>query len=146
MTEKLIVNITISAVNLFILSRYIYLMYRKKISPSLAMWIFFSLAVGISLFTYFAEGDYSISDNILNFADFILVVGVSISIVVLGDPTTRFNKFDLFCLGAVILIIIFWTITYNHVVTNISVQTIMVISYFPVIKRMVNQKKNTEAF
>lgn len=146
MTITLLVNIIISAVNLFILSRYIYLMYHKKISPSLAMWVFFSLAVGISLFTYFAEGDYSISDNILNFADFILVVGVSISIVVLGDPTTRFNKFDLFCLGAVTLIIIFWAITYNHVVTNISVQTIMVISYFPVIKRMLNQKKNTEAF
>ena len=110
------------------------------------MWVFFSLAVGISLFTYFAEGDYTISNNILNFADFILVVGVSISIVVLGDPTTRFNKFDLFCLGAVVLIIIFWAITYNHVVTNISVQTIMVISYFPVVKRMLNQKKNTEAF
>lgn len=146
MTDKLIVNIIISAVNLFILSRYIYLMYHKKISPSLAMWVFFSLAVGISLFTYFAEGDYSISDNILNFADFILVVGVSISIVILGDPTTRFNKFDLFCFGAVVLIIIFWAITYNHVVTNISVQTIMVISYFPVVKRMLNQKKNTEAF
>jgi hypothetical protein len=33
------------------------------------MWTFFSLAVGISLFTYFAEGNYGISDTILNFTD-----------------------------------------------------------------------------
>ena len=71
-----------------ILSRYIYLLYHKKISPSLAMWTFFSLAVGISLFTYFAEGDHSISDNMLNFTDLILVVSVSIAI---SDMGRHFN-------------------------------------------------------
>ncbi len=110
------------------------------------MWVFFTLAVGISLFTYFAEGNFSISDNVLNFADFILVIGVSISILIWGDPSTRFNKFDLLCFGAVLLIIIYWAISGNHLVTNFSVQSIMVISYFPVLKRMTKQKKNTEAF
>ena len=110
------------------------------------MWTFFSLAVGISLFTYFADGDYTIGDNILNFADFILVVGVSISIMVWGDPATRFNRFDLGCLIAVLLIIFYWALSNNHLVTNFSVQSIMVISYFPVVKRMLNQKKNTEDF
>ena len=146
MTIKLVVNIIITAFNVFILSRYIYLLYHKKISPSLAMWTFFSLAVGISLFTYFADGDFNISDNVLNFADFILVVGVAISILIWGDPSTKFNKFDLFCLAVVGIIIIFWAVTYNHVITNFSVQTIMVISYFPVLKRMIKQQKNTEAF
>lgn len=146
MTIKLLINIIISFFNVFILSRYIYLLYHKKISPSLAMWVFFTLAIGISLFTYFADGDYNISDNILNFADFILVVGVSISILIWGDLSTRFNRFDLGCLAAVSLIIIYWAITNNHMVTNFSVQSIMVISYFPVVKRMINQKKNTEAF
>jgi len=146
MTIKLLINIIISLFNVFILSRYIYLLYHKKISPSLAMWTFFSLAVGISLFTYFADGDYNISDNILNFADFILVVGVSISILIWGDLSTRFNRFDLGCLAVVLIIIIYWAISNNHVVTNFSVQSIMVISYFPVVKRMISQKKNTEAF
>ena len=145
-TDKLIINIIISGFNVFILSRYIYLLYHKRISPSLAMWVFFSLAVGISMFTYFADGDYNISDNMLNFADLILVVGVSIAILIWGDPTTRFNRFDLGCLVVVLLIILYWAISNNHLVTNFSVQTIMVISYFPVVKRMINQKKNTEAF
>jgi len=110
------------------------------------MWTFFSLAVGISLFTYFAEGDHNISDNILNFTDLILVVSVSAAILIWGDTSTRFNRFDVGCLIAVIGIIVFWIISDNHVITNYSVQAIMVISYFPVLGRMVKQQKNTEAF
>ena len=143
---KLLVNIIVSGINVLILARYIYLLYHKRISPSLAMWTFFSLAVGISLFTYFAEGDHSISDNMLNFTDLIMVITVSIAIIIWGDHTTRFNRFDVGCLIAVIGIIAFWAISNNHVITNYSVQSIMVISYFPVLGRMAHQKKNTEAF
>ena len=144
--NKLLINIVVSGINIFILIRYIYLLYHKKISPSLAMWTFFSLAVGISLFTYFAESNHTISDNILNFTDLILVISVSIAILIWGDTSSRFNHFDVGCLVAVIGIIIYWAISNNHVITNYSVQSIMVISYFPVLGRMTHQKKNTEAF
>lgn len=110
------------------------------------MWTFFTLAVGMSLITYFAEGDYSFSDNILNFTDLFAVGGIAIAIFFMGDKSARFNKFDLFCLGAVGLIIVFWMLSSNHLVSNFAVQSIIVISYFPVIKRMLNQKKNTESF
>lgn len=143
---KLFINILVSGINVVILSRYIYLLYHKKISPSLAMWTFFSLAVGISLFTYFAESNHSISDNILNFTDLILVVSVSVAILIWGDTSTRFNRFDAGCLVAVVGIIVFWIISNNHIITNYAVQSIMVISYFPVLRRMTHQKKNTEAF
>jgi len=144
--DRLLINIIVSGIIIFILIRYYYLFYHKKINPSLAMWTFFSLAVGISLFTYFAEGDHNISDNILNFTDLILVVSVSVAILIWGDTSTRFNRFDLGCLAAVIGIIAFWGISNNHTITNYSVQSIMVISYFPVLGRMTRQKKNTEAF
>lgn len=143
---KLAANFTVSVINIFILFRYIYLLYTKKISPSLAMWVFFSLAVGISLLTYFADGEYNVSDNILNFTDLILVVSVSLAIVLWGDVSSRFTRFDLGCLAAVVVIILFWAISKNHIVSNFAIQTIMVISYFPVLKRMLHQQKNTEAF
>ncbi len=144
--NKLFINIVVSGINVFILARYVYLLYNKKISPSLAMWTFFSLAVGISLFTYFAQSDHSISDNMLNFTDLIMVVSVSVAILIWGDHSTRFTQFDMGCLAAVIGIIVFWGISNNHIITNYSVQSIMVISYFPVLRRMTHQKKNTEAF
>ncbi len=143
---KLAANLTVSVINIFILFRYVYLLYTKKISPSLAMWVFFSLAVGISLLTYFAEGEYNVTDNILNFTDLILVVSVSLAIVLWGDVSSRFTRFDLGCLAAVVVIILFWAISKNHIVSNFAIQTIMVISYFPVLKRMLHQQKNTEAF
>jgi len=148
MKTKLIVNIIVSGLDVFILARYIYLLHKKKIQPALATWTFFSLAVGISLFTYFSSGNgsYTISDNVLNFADFILVTGVSIAIYILGDSTTRFNRFDLGCLGGIGLVIVFWIVFNKPVITNFSVQAIMVLSYFPVVKRMFIQKKNTEDF
>lgn len=146
LTAKIFINIIVSVTNVIILVRYIYLLYKKEISPSLAMWTFFSLAVGISLFTYFAEGQHAISDNILNFTDLIMVVSVTLAIVIWGDVSTRFNRFDVGCLLAVAGIIIFWILSDNHIVTNYAVQSIMVISYFPVVKRMAHQKKNTEAF
>ena len=144
--NKLFINIIVSGINAFILVRYIYLIYHKKISPSLAMWTFFTLAVGISLFTYFAESQHNISDNVLNFTDLIVVSSISIAILIWGDKSTRFNRFDVGCLFAVIGIIAFWVISNNHIITNYSVQSIMVISYFPVLARMMNQKKNTEPF
>lgn len=122
------------------------MLYHKKISPSLAMWTFFSIAIAISLITYFAYGDYNFSDNILNISDLILVMGVSVAILIWGDKSTRFKQFDLGCLVAVMFIILFWVVSNNHLITNIAVQGIMVISYFPVVKRMIQQQRNTEDF
>jgi hypothetical protein len=138
----------VSVLDVLILARYIYLLQKKKIRPALATWTFFSLAVGISLFTYFSSGDgnYTIADNVLNVADFILVTGVSVAIFFLGDSTTRFDRFDLLCLGCVALVTVFWVLFNKPVITNFAVQTIMVLSYFPVVKRMLSQRKNTEDF
>jgi len=110
------------------------------------MWTFFSLAVGISLFTYFAEGRHNISDNILNFTDFGMVISVLVAFLIWGDHSTRFNRFDMGCMLAVMAILAYWVISKNHILTNLSVQSIMVISYFPVLRRMIHQKKNTEVF
>ncbi len=148
MDTRLIVNLAVSVLDVFILARYIFLLQKKKIRPALATWTFFSLAVGISLFTYFSSGNgnYTLADNVLNVADFILVTGVSIAIFILGDATSRFDRFDLLCLGGVGLVTVFWILFNQPVITNFAVQTIMVLSYFPVVRRMMNQKKNTEDF
>jgi hypothetical protein len=64
----------------------------------------------------------------------------------MGDKSTRFNRFDLWCLLAVVAIIVFWIITQNHVVANLGVQLILIIAYFPVVRRMLKSNENTEPF
>jgi hypothetical protein len=138
--------VSVSLLNLIIAIRYCWLLYKQKIKPALAMWVFFTIAVGMSLITYLAKDNFSIWDNILNTTDLILVLTVSIAIVIWGDKSSKFTKFDTGCLIAVLVAILFWAITHNHLITNLSIQLIMVVSYFPVIRRLFESKENTEPF
>lgn len=138
--------VSVSLLNLIITVRYCRLLYKQVIKPALAMWVFFSIAVAMSLITYLAKDNFSLWDNILNTTDLILVVTVSIAIAIWGDKSSKFTKFDAGCLIAVIVAILFWAITQNHLITNLSIQLIMVVSYFPVIKRLFESKENTEPF
>jgi len=132
--------IAVVAINLFILMRYCWLIWKERIKPALAMWVFFSIAVGGSLVTYLSAGDYSLLDNILNSSDLVLVVTVSVFIFIFGDRSTRFSRFDLGCLIAVLAIVAFW------VMSHVSIQVILVIAYFPVISRIWKSNENTESF
>jgi hypothetical protein len=143
---KTFVIIAVAALNLFITVTYCIQMIKKRSKPALAMWFFFSIAVGISLVTYLKDGNYQFFDNVLNTLDLIMAVFVTLAIVVLGDKSTWFNKFDLGCLIAVLVIVLFWFISENHWITNISVQLILVIAYFPVVRRMLKANENTEPF
>ena len=143
---KLFSVFAVSALNLTLAVYYYRLISKNKIRPSLAMWVFFTLAVGMSLFTYIREDSHSIWDNVLNTTDLVFVSAVTVSILLFGDHSTRFNRFDLFCLGAVALIIAFWLITRNHLITNLLVQGILVIAYFPVVNRMLHTGENHESY
>ena len=138
--------IGVIAIDLFILVRYCWLIYKQRIQPALAMWLFFTIAVAGSLLTYLFEGDYGLLDNILCTSDAVLVSMVTLVIFIFGDTNTRFSKFDKGCLVAVVLIVIFWLLTWQHMTANISIQTILVIAYFPVVKRLWTSNKNTESF
>lgn len=107
---------------------------------------FFSIAVGGSLATYLFEGDYTPLDNILNSADLFLCVYVSVIIYIFGDKSTKFNGFDRGCLVAVLVIITMWAFTRRHTEAHLLIQLILVIAYFPVIKRLWNSNENTESF
>ena len=110
------------------------------------MWLFFTIAVTLSLITFKADGEFQYIDNILNTTD-LLYVGIStIAILVYGDSSTKFNRFDIACLIAVLVIFVFWIYTNNHFISNLAVQIILVIAYFPVISRMIKLRKNTESF
>lgn len=149
MQEILIRQISIASVsvlNLAITGWYCWLTYKQKIKPALAMWIFFTIAVGISLTTYLKSDHFSLLDNILNTTDLALTTIVSIAIYLFGDHTSRFSRFDKGCLIAVMVIVLFWFITKNHFVTHAMTQGILVIAYFPIISRLWKTRENGESF
>lgn len=138
--------LAVCATNILIGLRYVYLIRRDRIRPALAMWVFFTIAVIGSLATYLSEGGYGLLDNILNSADLLLCGGVALAIVLWGDRSSRFSRFDVGCLGAVLLIIVVWAATRQHSLAHLAIQLILVIAYFPVIKRLWRSDRNTESF
>jgi len=136
----------VTIINILITIRYCWLTRKQIIKPSLAMWVFFTIAVTLSLVTYLRSGNFYLWDNILNSSDVILVTAVTIVILLFGDKSTRFTKFDKGCLFAVLMITAFWIFTQNHIATNILIQVITTIAYFPVVKRLWESRKNTESF
>jgi len=149
MPENLIQQLSIvsvSLLNLAISGWYCWLTYKQKIKPALAMWIFFTIAVGISLTTYMKSDNFSLLDNILNTTDMALTLIITIAIYLFGDHTSRFSRFDKGCLVAVLVILLFWFVTKNHVVTHTLTQGILVIAYFPVVSRLWKTRENSESF
>jgi len=137
---------SVTLITVLLAVRYIWQLVRKEIQPALAMWIMFSIAVAMSLITYLKEGNYGFTDNILNSVDVIYVITVSVAIAIFGEKSSKITRFDLGCLVVVGLIVVFWLFTQNHLVTNFMIQTILVIAYFPVVKRLFETRVNTEPF
>jgi hypothetical protein len=138
--------VAVCTINLVIGVRYCWLIRKGRISPALAMWSFFTIATVGSLLTYLGEGLYSPLDNILNTADVLLVGAVAVWIALYGDPSTRFTRFDLGCLAAVAAIVVAWAVTRQHVIAHSAIQAILVIAYFPVVRRLWRAERNTESF
>jgi len=143
---KLFSIVAVIATNAVIGVRYVWLIRKGRIHPALAMWVFFTIAVVGSLLTYLAGGTYGLLDNILNTADIVLVASVALAIALWGDRTTRFNRFDLGCLAAVVGILVAWAFTRAHASAHAAIQAILVIAYFPVVKRLWQSDRNTESF
>jgi hypothetical protein len=138
--------VSVSLLNLAITGSYCWLTYKQKIKPALAMWVFFTIAVAISLATYMKSDNFTFLDNILNTTDLALAVTVSVAIYLFGDHSTRFTRFDLGCLIAVMVIVLFWFVTKNHAVTHALTQGILVIAYFPVLRRLWKTRQNGDSF
>ena len=127
--------ISVIILNLILTARNFWLIKNQKTKSSLAMWLFFTIAVSLSLITYKSDGEFRYIDNILNTTD-LLYVGIStLAILLYGDSSTKFNKFDITCLAGVILIFIFWITTKHHFISNLAIQFILIIAYFPVVNK-----------
>lgn len=132
--------------NLIITVYYVVLTVRRKIKPSLAMWIFFLIAILGSLFSYMLEGDFTPLDNILNTSDILLSLSITVTIALFGDKFSKFNKTDIICLVIVTGILVFWYFSKAHFTTHLSLQVIQAMAYIPVFQRMLKSGKNNESF
>ena len=132
---------------LFVGLRYSWLTRQGDIQPVMATWLLFCVAVSLSLWTYWSSKKHSVVSNVGNAIDFIIVWMILASIIFLGkNVRLGFNGFEIGCLIASAIILVFWRISKKHQASNLSLQGIMTIAYFPTLRQLWSAKDNTESF
>lgn len=136
-----------TALMLIVGFRYSWLTWQGEIQPVLATWLLFLVAVFLSFMTYWSTEKHSFTGNIINTTDLFNMCLIMFSIIVLGKNTIlEFNAFDISCLVASGIILVFWRLSKMHVIANLALQGIMTVAYFPTIYRLWHTKTNTEQF
>lgn len=125
--------------------RYSWLTWQGEIQPVLATWVLFLVAVGLSFMTYWSTTKHSVAGNIINVVDLFNVCLIMFSILVLGkNIRLGFNLFEIGCLVASGTILIFWRLSRKHATSNMALQAIMTVAYFPMFYQLWHASRNTE--
>lgn len=126
---------------------YCYLIIKGLVHPTLMTWLMFFFAVSLSFGTYVSSPKHNIWNNICNTIDLILVLAVTIIIIFWGqDIRFSINIFEVMCILFSFFILIFWRITKSHIISNILLQVIMTIAYFPTFFQLYHSSQNSESF
>lgn len=125
---------------------YCYHIYQKTTIPALSTWIIMFIGTSISLVTYLLNSNWNFEGGILNLVDVLITILIISATLLFSPAKLAFRPFEKKYLLISTLIIMFWTITQNTLYTNLLIQVLLLISYFPTIQKLVNEKKNTESF
>ena len=127
--------------------RYVYLVAQKEIYPALTTWILFCVAVSLSFRTYWSSRKHSIVGNLANFVDLILVWIILVGILLFGQNVNLiFRPFEIWCLISSGIVLLFWILSKKHLLSNLLLQVIMTVAYFPTIYNLWYATNNTESF
>lgn len=131
-----------------IISNIIYCVFiiKGSVHPTLMTWILFFFAVSLSFGTYWSSGKHSFLNNICNTGDLISVLLI-IVIIVFWGKNIRFNIniLEIICILFSFIILIFWRVTKSHEISNIFLQVIMIIAYFPTFHQLWISYKSSES-
>lgn len=128
---------------------YIWLIFTKKAEPAFMTWFVFFLAVSISLTSYLLHErkKHGWRDNICNSIDALYVPLIMAAIAIHnGWSVLTLNTLEIYCLVAVICLLVIWLLTKNNLVIFIAIQGILIVGYFPTIEKLVITGINTDSF
>jgi hypothetical protein len=124
---------------------YAYKTYKSVIKPALSTWIIMFTGVLLSILTYLVSSHYNYLGAALNFGDVLCNVIIISTILLTQKFTLHFRPFEKWYLLAAGVIVAFWLFSRDAFVSNLLVQTILVVSYLPTVQKMVTEKKNSES-
>src|SRR3989344_135602 len=124
--------------------RYSYLIIKKINQPVLTTWFLFSLITILSFATYLNSPEHSLTGNMVNFMDMLMTASIFLTLLYIGGRQAfRFSKLEKFCLVFTAITLVFWSITKDEFISNMFLQGIITIAYFPTIAKLYHAKHNT---
>lgn len=126
---------------------YCWSVYTDSVQPVLATWILLATTTSLSFWTYWSTKRRDIISNVGNLKDVIVSWLILVCTFAL-DKNIRlgFNMFEIGCLATAVVILIAWRYTKHDVASNLALQVLMVVSYFPLYYHLGTAKENTESF
>jgi ribosomal protein S18 acetylase RimI-like enzyme len=126
-------------------SWYAYKTYKGTIKPALSTWVIMFTGVLLSILTYLISSHFNYLGAALNFGDVLCGVIIISTILLTQKFSLHFRLFEKWYLLAAGVIVAFWAFSKNAFISNLLVQTILVVSYLPTIQKIVTDKKNSES-
>ncbi len=119
---------------------------KGSVQPTLMTWVIWCIAVSLSFGTYWSSQKHDWVDNISNTID-LLFVSVITFVVIFFGKNIRFNIniFEAICILSSLVVLVFWRITKSHEKSNIFLQIVMVIAYFPTFYNLWNATEISES-
>ena len=129
--------ITVVLLVFYVGARYCIKLIRKEISPRISTWLIFEIGVVMSLASYLAGNDHSLTKAALNAADSLQVTVILLALIVeQRKRKIQFTRNELVSLGISCAAAIAWMVTKAGWVGFIGFQTVMGVAYLPTIESL----------
>jgi len=125
---------------------YSYQTYLGRVKPVLSTWLIILTGASLSLITYLLASDWNIRSGILNIADVANLAIIVTSILLWSKAKTKLCSFEKWYFLGMGFIVMFWLLSSNAFISNLLLQGLIWIGYFPTIHKLAVEKTNTESY
>jgi uncharacterized membrane protein YkvI len=137
MNVSTLAAVTVVLLVFYVGARYCMKLVRKEISPRIATWLIFEIGVVMSLASYLAGNDHSLTKAALNAADSFQVTVILITLLIeQRGRKIRFTRNELVSLGISCVAALAWIVTKTGWIGFIGFQSVMSVAYLPTIESL----------
>lgn len=131
--------IVASAFNLLSGGTYLVQVVKGKSVPNPATWLIWVIVTIINMFTYFFVVKGSVW---LSLSSIVLACGILFifAFSLLKGKFSKLGKLEITCLALSFVIGLFWRLSGNSIVSNIAIQSIFLISFYPTLIALLNMQ------
>ncbi|MGD9129528.1 MAG: hypothetical protein PVJ09_03520 [Candidatus Woesebacteria bacterium] len=142
-------NLTRIAILLIVSSSGLWYSYQiifKKVKPVLSTWLIMLVGASLSLFTYLSASNWNLKSNILNMADVVNLLIITMATLAVSRNKLMIRPFEKWYFLGMVIISLFWIFSKDPFISNLLIQGLIWVGYFPTIHKLITEKSNTESF